>query len=487
MNIREFEWEASLPIIIQGGMGVNVSSPQLANAVSSMSQPGRETLGTISGTAVERVMARMLQKWWPEAQEIIEALADFPFPEVSERVIKRYLNKPWTGIPIFTLTPSKPLIELVVCANYAFVKIAKKWHTNPVSINYLEKIQMPHLASIYGAMLADVDYVTMGAGIPLGIPTIFEAFSDGTAASYKISVIWSTEAHEMTFDPKKYFWENIPAVKKPNFIPIISTDVLANVLKTKLGVEKIYGFVIEAPSAGGHNAPPRNKTQLYGPKDAVNFEKMHDYWIPFWLAGSYASPEGLMKARELWATGIQAGSLFALTKESGMRPDLKAKIIHAGLKGTLKVRTDFSASPTGFPFKIAEIPGTMSEWIIHKTRKRICDECALRSPCITSEWDIGYRCSSEPIEDYVNKGGKIEDTEGSMCLCNGLMATAWVKDNEPPIVTLGDDTSFIKKLGSFEGFYSARDALNYLLNTRAKERNDDMFGRMMTTEERGKC
>lgn len=43
-------------------MGVNVSSPQLANAVSSMSQPGRETLGTISGTAVERVMARMLQK-----------------------------------------------------------------------------------------------------------------------------------------------------------------------------------------------------------------------------------------------------------------------------------------------------------------------------------------------------------------------------------------------------------------------------------------
>ncbi len=107
-----------------------------------------------------------------------------------------------------------------------------------------------------------------------------------------------------------------------------------------------------------------------------------------------------------------------------MRLDVKKNIIHAGLRGTLEIRTDFSASPTGFPFKIAEVAGTMSEQVIYNTRKRICDECALRSPYITPKEDIGYRCSSEPIEDYVNKGGKMEDTEKSMCLCNGLMATA---------------------------------------------------------------
>ncbi|MEI6712010.1 MAG: hypothetical protein WCK88_07805 [bacterium] len=144
-------------------MGVNVSSPRLAATISGASRPGRETLGTISGTAVERVMARMLQMGGTDADNIIQALADFPFPEVAEKVIKKYHHKPKIGIPVFEMKPSKELVNLVVCANYAFVKMAKRGHNNPVSINYLEKIQMPHLTSIYGAMLAGVDYVTMGA------------------------------------------------------------------------------------------------------------------------------------------------------------------------------------------------------------------------------------------------------------------------------------------------------------------------------------
>lgn len=43
---------------------------------------------------------------------------------------------------------------------------------------------------------------------------------------------------------------------------------------------------------------------------------MKDLGLPFWLAGSYASPEGLEKAYELGAVGIQAGSIFALSRES---------------------------------------------------------------------------------------------------------------------------------------------------------------------------
>jgi nitronate monooxygenase len=142
-------------------MGANVSSPLLAATVSGASRPGRETLGTISGTALERVMARMLQIGDTDADDIIRALADFPFPDVAERIIKKYHNNAKAGIPVFTVQPSNHLIELVICANYAFVKLAKRGHNNPVSINYLDKIDMPHLSSIYGAMLADVDFVTM--------------------------------------------------------------------------------------------------------------------------------------------------------------------------------------------------------------------------------------------------------------------------------------------------------------------------------------
>jgi hypothetical protein len=53
--------------------------------------------------------------------------------------------------------------------------------------------------------------------------------------------------------------------------------VLAKILSAKLAIGSICGFSIEAPTAGGHNAPPRDKTtREYGPKDLVNFEKMRD-------------------------------------------------------------------------------------------------------------------------------------------------------------------------------------------------------------------
>jgi valyl-tRNA synthetase len=41
--------------------------------------------------------------------------------------------------------------------------------------------------------------------------------------------------------------------------------------------------------------------------------------------------------------------------------------------------------------------------IIYETRKRVCDECALRSPYKKDDDTIGYRCASEPVEDYVRK------------------------------------------------------------------------------------
>ena len=57
-----------------------------------------------------------------------------------------------------------------------------------MGINFLEKVQLPHLASIYGAMLAGVGYVLMGAGIPLHIPGVLDAYADGPAREYKLAV-----------------------------------------------------------------------------------------------------------------------------------------------------------------------------------------------------------------------------------------------------------------------------------------------------------
>ena len=67
----------------------------------------------------------------------------------------------------------------------------------------------------------------------------------------------------------------------------------------------VEGFVIEGPTAGGHNAPPRGKLQLdesgdviYGERDRVDLEKIRQLGKPFWLAGGYGSPEKLREALE---------------------------------------------------------------------------------------------------------------------------------------------------------------------------------------------
>jgi len=455
-----------IPKIIQGGMGVNISCPRLARAVSMLSKKGRETLGTISGVTLEKVLARKLQQGGNDAQDIIRVLKDFPFIGVTERIVSRYYRNPKQGIPAVTINSSRYLIELIICANYVFVKLAKEGHDNKISINYLEKIAMPHLYAIFRAMLAGVDFVTMGAGIPVQVPAVFEAFVEGKTARYKIPVIGGND-YEMTFDPETFFGKKIPPLKKPDFIPIIASNVLGAMLVKKLPPESIYGFIIEEPTAGGHNAPPRNKVD-YGPKDVVDYSEIAKIGLPFWIAGSCASSDKLKYALSAGASGIQAGSIFALCEESGMREDIREEILKQGFNKTLKIRTDMDMSPTGFPFKVVDLEGTVSESFVYESKPRVCDQCALVSLYTKPDGSIGYRCASEPEDDYEKKGGKREDTIGRGCICNGLIVTAGLEIEgekfEPPVVTLGDNTNFLEHLMSDEdGSYTASDVVNFLL------------------------
>ena len=68
----------------------------------------------------------------------------------------------------------RPWISLTVVANFVEVFLAKEGHDGVVGVNYLEKIQMTTPAAAYGAMLAGVDAVLMGAGIPAHIPAMLD-------------------------------------------------------------------------------------------------------------------------------------------------------------------------------------------------------------------------------------------------------------------------------------------------------------------------
>jgi NAD(P)H-dependent flavin oxidoreductase YrpB (nitropropane dioxygenase family) len=202
---------------------------------------------------------------------------------------------------------------------------------------------------------------------------------------------------------------------------------------------------------------------------------MADLGVPYWMAGSYGSPAGLVEALAAGAAGIQVGTAFALCRESGMAPELKRRVLDLARAGDVPVRTDPRASPTGFPFKMVELPGTVADDEVYADRQRLCDLGALRSPFRRPDGRIGYRCPAEPIAVYQGHGGgRVENTAGRRCLCNGLMATAGLAQSrargyqEPAVVTAGVDFSGVRhllgRLPAGQDTYSAADVVAYLLN-----------------------
>jgi nitronate monooxygenase len=144
--------------------------------------------------------------------------------------------------------------------------------------------------------------------------------------------------------------------------------------------------------------------------------------------------------------------------------------------GAVRVFTDPVASPTGFPFKVVQLEGTIADETEYAERERVCDLGYLRHLYRLPDGTVGYRCPSEPVEDYVRKGGAIEDTIGRKCVCNGLPATVGLGQArsedyfELPLVTAGNDVSEIAQfLGAGRMTYSAKDVIDSLLGESAAE------------------
>ncbi len=463
-------------------MGAGVSAWQLAKAVSVCGH-----LGVVSGTALDVIMARRLQAGDPGGH-IRRALASFPFPEMSIRIIEKYFieggkkeDEPFRTVPMCTMNLSQAHLELIAAANFVEVFLAKEGHGGVVGINYLEKIQVPQLASIYGAMLAGVDYVLVGAGIPRDIPGILDCFAEGKEASMRLNVLGADKEDDfrMTFDPVKFSGaERLPRLRRPRFFAIIASVVLAQTL-VKKGSGKVDGLVIEGPSAGGHNAMPRGVLKLdgsgepiYGPKDEVDLDSIKSLGVPFWLAGAYGTSERLKEALSLGASGIQAGTPFAFCEESGLTKEIRESIIRKVVDGSASVFTDPKASPTGFPFKLLRLEGSNSEDDVFNARKRVCDLGYLRHLYRKEENTAGYRCPAEPLDEYVKKGGNADETAGCKCLCNGLMANIGLAQRrndgyvELPLLTAGKELSIIKDILNAKGggiSYSARDVIGHMV------------------------
>ena len=228
---------------------------------------------------------------------------------------------------------------------------------------------------------------------------------------------------------------------------------------------------------GGHNAPPRGPLQLtpagepiYGLRDTPDLPKIRELGLPFWLAGAYSRPEKISEALALGAAGVQVGTAFAFCEESGIIPDLKRRFRDLIRAGTARVHTDAFASPTGFPFKVAQLADTLSEAATYAKRVRLCDLGYLRQLFRKPDGSVGYRCAGEPTADFLRKGGASSEQAGRKCLCNGLAATVGLAQIqadgslEPALVTAGDEISQLAQYFDFNrDSYSAADVIRTLL------------------------
>ena len=468
----------ALPPIIQGGMGIAVSSWRLARRVAELGH-----FGVVSGTAIDTVVVRELQKGDPRGR--IRALRAYPDRAIADYLVDQFYveggigpETPFRLLPMHRPNPTRRSQRILSAAAFSEVFLAREGHNGLVGINLLAKLKRYSLACIYGAMQAGVDAVFIGAGIPVEEAEQIPKLAAGEPARIRLDVD-ASEASEAT-GPYYYelnpsdLLEDPPQLSRPMFFPIISSDLLARILQKKLPPDLISGFVVEAAVAGGHNAPPRGKTYdaaghpVYDDRDVADLGKMVDLGYPFYLAGGFATPHKLQNALRQGAAGIQVGSLFSLANESGYPEETKRRLIKMIHDHRVVVRTDGRVSSTGFPFKVVEIQDTLGIPGNLEKRTRICDLGYLQQIYVDDRNRLGVRCPAEPVDLYAGKGGDPREAEGRACLCNALMSNIGLgqvrsRGPEEQLLTAGDDLVNLPLGSAARPEYTAEDVIRYLL------------------------
>jgi NAD(P)H-dependent flavin oxidoreductase YrpB (nitropropane dioxygenase family) len=463
-----------LPLLLGGGMAVGISTPTLVKAFSTYEIPclGRGLcLGITSGTAAANLLARRLQHGDTRVRLALDALAALA-PSLDSELDALHTayfipggkaaSQPYKPVRAFGLDAPRWLQLLTVAGNFTTVWECKQGHDKPVGINYLQKIELSQLPALYGAMLAGVDYVCVGAGNPAAFPGYLRGLARREPVEQAVHVARATKPHTIRFDPQGFGGNELPELGEPRFIAIVSTCEQAEQLAGSEATRP-FGFVFEGPSAGGHNAPPADYRRIlgeppkWGAKDELDLRRLAELREPFWLAGAYGNPEGLRRALEVGAAGVQCGTILALSNESGMSPALRLRVLERIWHKDLAVVTEPLMSPTGFPFKVVQLTGSLSEEAVRSSRERVacCDLGHLVTPVETKRRvtrpdggieevvDVQTLCPAEPVEAFTRKGGVMMRRKGTICLCNGLMSTAGYPGIrggyvEPPVVTAGD-------------------------------------------------
>ncbi|MDY3006945.1 nitronate monooxygenase family protein [Anaerococcus porci] len=145
----------------------------------------------------------------------------------------------------------------------------------------------------------DVDGVVVGAGLPLELPKYI-------SEEKIIGPIVSSE-RALKIIMKKW----VKYKRKPDLI------------------------ILEGPKAGGHLGFKREDLKINILDELKKIIKLSEE-IPVFVGGGFGSPQAMKKALKMGASGVQIGTGFLFTEESGMPKSTKEKLLKEINNGNLK-------------------------------------------------------------------------------------------------------------------------------------------------------
>lgn len=170
------------------------------------------------------------------------------------------------------------------------------------------------------------------------------------------------------------------------------------------------------------------------------------------------------------AEGLRVGTLFAFSDESGITTEIKRQVVELSMSGKAEADTDPRISPTGFPFKVLEMAGTLSYDRAIDARPKRCDSGYLRAAYRKEDGTIGFRCASEPDREFLKKAAMAAKSPAANACATPSPGTIGMaqanKDGytEKAVVTTGDQVKETRRVPPPRTtHYSANLVIDYLL------------------------
>ncbi|MEY4616424.1 MAG: hypothetical protein RJB66_1384 [Pseudomonadota bacterium] len=268
----------------------------------------------------------------------------------------------------------------------------------PIGMNCMVAVMNQYEDSVLGSMDGGVDVIISGAGLPMALPEMVKAH---------------------------------PRCDEVALVPILSSGRAVDVVLKRWSRSNRMpdGIVVEGPLAGGHIAW-RTREDAVDPKynlDVLIGEVLETLakWkldIPVFAAGGVYDHADIKKYLAMGCAGVQMGTRFLATHESGANDEYRKMIIEA-TEDDIEL-ADRPGSPCGMLFRVLKKSPFYQE-ALARTRAPKCDK--------------GY---------LLNKGNcpSKTDNEKTFCICNGLLAAANSNKNEKDLYTVGQNAYRIKEM-----------------------------------------